>query len=65
MDSYWSVSAALDPWCVVQPSSAQDVSTIIRILGANDCAFGVCGGGHSSFAGSNSVKEGVTIDFGT
>lgn len=64
MDSYWSVSAALDPWCVVQPSTADDVSAIIKSLVSNNCTFGVRGGGHGSFAGSNSVEDGVTIDFG-
>ncbi|TEA19689.1 Bifunctional solanapyrone synthase [Colletotrichum sidae] len=64
MDSYWSISAALSPWCVAQPSDAEDVSAIIKALVANSCPFGVRGGGHGSFAGSNSVDDGVTIDFG-
>ncbi|KAK0374125.1 FAD binding domain-containing protein, partial [Colletotrichum limetticola] len=64
MDSYWSITAALDPWCVAQPSTAEDVSTIITTLAASNCTFGVRGGGHGSFAGSNSVNDGVTIDFG-
>ncbi|KAK1991287.1 FAD binding domain-containing protein [Colletotrichum falcatum] len=64
MGSYWSVSAALNPWCIAQPSTAEDVSAIVRTLAASNCTFGVRGGGHGSFAGSNSVEEGVTIDFG-
>ncbi|KAK1962258.1 FAD binding domain-containing protein [Colletotrichum sublineola] len=64
MDSCWSVSAALNPWCIAQPSTAEDVSTIIKTLTTLNCTFGVRGGGHGSFAGSNSVEEGVTIDFG-
>ncbi|KAJ0158875.1 Bifunctional solanapyrone synthase [Colletotrichum tanaceti] len=64
MGSYWSVSAALEPWCVAQPSTAGDVSAIVRTLVASNCTFGVRGGGHGSFAGSNSVEDGVTIDFG-
>ncbi|GKT63043.1 FAD binding domain-containing protein [Colletotrichum tofieldiae] len=64
MESYWSVSAALKPWCVAQPSTAEDVSAIIMTLVASNCTFGVRGGGHGSFAGSNSVEDGVTIDFG-
>ncbi|WDK19468.1 FAD binding domain-containing protein [Colletotrichum graminicola] len=64
MESYWSVSAALNPWCIAQPSTAEDVSTIIKTLATFNCTFGVRGGGHGSFAGSNSVEEGVTIDFG-
>ncbi|KAL0929830.1 FAD binding domain-containing protein [Colletotrichum truncatum] len=64
MNSYWSVSAALPPWCVVQPSNAEDVSVTITTLASHNCSFGVRGGGHGSFAGSNSVEDGVTIDFG-
>ncbi|EQB44463.1 FAD binding domain-containing protein [Colletotrichum gloeosporioides Cg-14] len=64
MSTYWSVSAALNPWCIAQPSTAEDVSAIIKTLVANNCTFGVRGGGHGSFAGSNSVEDGVTIDFG-
>lgn len=65
LDSYWSVSAALSPWCMVLPSTAEDVSTTIRTLVSGNCTFGVKGGGHGSFAFSNAVKDGVTIDFGT
>lgn len=64
MASYWSASAALAPWCVAQPTVAEDVSTILKTLVANNCPFGVRGGGHGSFGGSNSVADGVTIDFG-
>lgn len=65
MDAYWSVSAALDPWCVAMPTEAQDVSDIITLLVDNSCPFGVKGGGHGFWSGSNSVAKGVTIDFGT
>ncbi|KAF3765349.1 FAD-binding domain-containing protein [Cryphonectria parasitica EP155] len=59
-----SVSAALDPWCIAQPQTAQDVSAILTVLIDNSCPFGVRGGGHGSWHGSNSVSQGVTIDFG-
>lgn len=65
MDVYWSVSAALDPWCIAMPTEAQDVSEIITVLVENSCRFGVKGGGHGFWNGSNSVSDGVTIDFGT
>ncbi|KAK7697635.1 hypothetical protein SLS64_013374 [Diaporthe eres] len=64
MSTYWSLSAALDPWCVAQPEGAKDVSSIVKTLAANDCPFGIRGGGHGFFALSNSVAEGVTIDLG-
>ncbi len=64
MSTYWSVSAALDPWCVVQPQNARDTSAIIKTLVEGNCTFGVRSGGHGSWAGENSVSDGVTIDFG-
>jgi len=64
LDSYWSVSARLRPWCMVLPSTPDDVSTIIRVLVKEYCPFGIRGGGHGSFALSNGVERGVTIDFG-
>lgn len=64
MSTYWSVSAALDPWCVAQPQTAGDVSSIVKVLTAKKCPFGIRGGGHGFFALSNSVADGVTIDLG-
>jgi FAD/FMN-containing dehydrogenase len=49
---------------MVLPQTAQDVSLVIKTLVAGDCPFGVRGGGHSSHPLSNSVDEGITIDFG-
>ncbi|KAK3297150.1 FAD binding domain-containing protein [Chaetomium fimeti] len=63
LGSYWSVSAALSPWCMVLPYTAEDVSSIIKTLVSGNCSFGVKGGGHGSFALSNAVEDGVTIDF--
>jgi FAD/FMN-containing dehydrogenase len=50
---------------MVLPSKADDVSTIIKTLVNGHCPFGIRGGGHGSFALSNGVEKGVTIDFGT
>lgn len=57
LESYWS--------CMVLPTSPEDVSQIVRTIVANNCSFGVRGGGHGVSAYSSSVDEGVTIDFGT
>lgn len=62
MSTYWSQSAALDPWCVVAPTSTSDVAKAMKVLTGVRCPFGVRGGGHGSFDGSNSVADGVTID---
>jgi FAD/FMN-containing dehydrogenase len=64
IDSYWSVSAALEPDCMVLPTTAEDVSKIMKVITKNQCKFGIRGGGHGNFALSNSVDEGITVDFG-
>lgn len=64
LDSYWSVSAALSPICMVLPVAADNVSVIIQTIAENSCPFGIRGGGHGSFAFSNGVDQGVTIYFG-
>lgn len=64
-ESYWSVSAQLHPKCIVQPVSTAEVATAIKTLGANKgCQFAVRGGGHTTWAGSNNIDNGVTIDLG-
>ena len=62
--STYSASAALEPWCFVQPSTAEDVSLVITTLVENECPFGVRAGGHGIFPEANGVEDGVTIDFG-
>ncbi|XEV04176.1 hypothetical protein FSHL1_009463 [Fusarium sambucinum] len=64
IDSYWSISAALEPDCMVLPTTAEDVSKIMKVITKNQCQFGIRGGGHGNFALSNSVDEGITVDFG-
>ncbi|PGH26908.1 hypothetical protein AJ80_01491 [Polytolypa hystricis UAMH7299] len=61
--SYWSKSAALEPWCMVLPSTAEDASEVIKVITANECPFGIRAGGHSVFPLSSSVEDGITIDF--
>ena len=65
LNSYWSASAALRPWCMALPLTAEDVSIIISTLVKGDCPFGVRSGGHGSFALSSGVENGVTIDLGS
>ncbi|KAF2844358.1 FAD-binding domain-containing protein [Plenodomus tracheiphilus IPT5] len=67
-ESYWSVSAQLTPDCIVQPLSTEDVSkTVKTLVGDAACGqtkFAVRGGGHTTWAGSNNIDCGVTIDLG-
>lgn len=64
-ESYWSVAAQLSPWCIVQPSDAEEVSVaLLALLDDPQCGIAVRGGGHTTFAGANNIEEGATIDLG-
>lgn len=64
LEHIWSVDAALHPSCFVLPVSTEDVSLIAQTITKYQCPFGIVGGGHADYPGSNSVESGVTIDFG-
>jgi FAD/FMN-containing dehydrogenase len=65
-DSYWSRTAAInvEPKCIVQPKSAQQVSEALKALNQRAEQFAVRSGGHMPGAGSNNIAGGVTIDLG-
>ncbi|KAH7153603.1 hypothetical protein EDB81DRAFT_758546 [Dactylonectria macrodidyma] len=70
LETYWSVSARLKPWCIVQPRTADEVSKVLQTLldagsGAGSWHIAVRGGGHNHWVGSNNVANGVTIDLAT
>ncbi|KAL4779282.1 hypothetical protein BJX76DRAFT_365365 [Aspergillus varians] len=64
--SYWAVNVQLEPTCIVQPESAEDVSIAVKTLtragGVSPCQFAVRSGGHMVWAGANNIESGVTID---
>ena len=66
--SYWSTQEeSLSPSCIVTPTRADDVATIIKKLnllnnGGSQCKFAIRGGGHTPWAGSANINGGVTID---
>lgn len=66
--SYWSFSAHMSPSCIVQPGSTEEVTNIMRLLvGDSSCKhvqFAVRSGGHTTWANSNNIDNGVTIDLG-
>ncbi|KAJ5340574.1 hypothetical protein N7541_009698 [Penicillium brevicompactum] len=65
VDSYWAENVQLKPSCILQPRSAQDVSLAISTLTNTEegsCKFAVRSGGHTTWAGANDIKDGVTID---
>ncbi|KAL8755064.1 MAG: hypothetical protein Q9184_004908 [Pyrenodesmia sp. 2 TL-2023] len=66
--SYWSSQEeALAPSCIVTPTHAKDVASIVQTLnllnkGGLKCRFAIRGGGHTPWAGSANIDGGVTID---
>ncbi|KAJ5213710.1 hypothetical protein N7449_000879 [Penicillium cf. viridicatum] len=63
--SYWAENVQLEPTCVLQPRTAQEVSFAVSTLVATDggaCKFAIRGGGHTTWAGANNIVDGVTID---
>lgn len=56
----------LSPACVVRPSSADDVATIIKIVSSSALSgkikLAVRSGGHTPWPGAANVNEGITID---
>lgn len=50
----------------MQPESADDVSAAVKTLttagGDSPCKFAVRSGGHMTWAGSNNIETGVTVD---
>jgi len=60
---FWAVEQAeTTPYCILQPQSAEEVSTAIRALRKIQCAFGIKSGGHGRCAGESSISDGVLID---
>lgn len=64
LDSIFSATAALDPWCLVLPESTSEVSKVMEVIDKEHCAFGIRSGGHAVYANGNSVHDGITIDLG-
>lgn len=54
--------AELIPACRVEPSSAEEVTVILRTLIDEQCHFTVKSGGHSRIQNSSNAEHGVTID---
>ncbi|KAI1080906.1 hypothetical protein F5B20DRAFT_537834 [Whalleya microplaca] len=64
IESYWCNNAKLRPSCIVQPQSAKEVSQAVTALAKANQPFAVRAGGHTNWAGSNNIADGVTIDLG-
>ena len=68
MDSYFSREAQLSPSRIVSPTSASDISLIVKAMvglcqnNSNPSVFTIRSGGHASFAGAANINNVVTID---
>ncbi|KAI4709794.1 hypothetical protein J4E89_005811 [Alternaria sp. Ai002NY15] len=64
--SYFDGKSRLSPNCIVQPTNAEEVATIVKALTTastqKTCKFAVRSGGHTPIPGANNVDDGVTID---
>lgn len=52
---------SVSPYCVFQPSSTLEVSTMVLLARLTQCPFAVKGGGHAAFAGASSIEGGITL----
>ncbi|EMR67064.1 putative fad binding domain containing protein [Eutypa lata UCREL1] len=65
IESYFSVSAQLKPFCLVQPTTAEEVALAVTLLIKNTtCEFAIRSGGHTVWPGAANTNVGVTIDLG-
>jgi FAD/FMN-containing dehydrogenase len=60
--NYWSSQAAsVDPYCIVKPVKALEVSTVVLVSRLTQCPFAIKGGGHTAFPGASSIQGGITV----
>lgn len=62
-EMYWSTSLrSVDPACIIQPSSAEDVAAVVKVLNKyTSVKFAVRSGGHDPNVGHATVQDGVQI----
>jgi FAD/FMN-containing dehydrogenase len=61
---YWSnQQAEVDPYCIFQPSSTDQVAVALLLSRLMQCPFAVKSGGHAAFAGASNIQGGITINF--
>lgn len=63
VNTLWDAKQSdLIPACRIEPSTPEEVSTILKSAIKDQCHFAVRGGGHSRIAGSSNAEDGITID---
>ena len=68
VDVHWSLAARLTPYCFVRPETAGEVAKVVNTLveanKTSPCQFAIRSGGHTTWAGSANIEDGVTVDLG-
>ncbi|KAI0377412.1 FAD-binding domain-containing protein [Hypomontagnella monticulosa] len=65
INSYFSISAQIMPTCIIQPTSAEEVASIVtKVVQTTTFDFAVRSGGHTIWRGAANIEAGVTIDLG-
>ncbi|KAK3389248.1 FAD binding domain-containing protein [Podospora didyma] len=60
--TYWALEQQdVDPSCVFEPASADEVAFFVRLAKTTTCPFAVKSGGHGAFAGSSNIQDGITV----
>ncbi|KAI0485714.1 hypothetical protein F4859DRAFT_528691 [Xylaria cf. heliscus] len=63
--SYWcNIAREITPALIPSPTSAEQVSIVIKTLVEAGETFAIRSGGHTQYAGANNIEGGVTIDLG-
>ncbi|KAI1844030.1 hypothetical protein JX266_009703 [Neoarthrinium moseri] len=63
--AYYSASARMDPACIVQPTTPEQVSQIVKTLNATAATnWAVRCGGHMAWGPAADIHDGITIDLG-
>ena len=60
-ESYFSVSAQISPYCIVQPTSTEETALALTTLEKSTCNFAVRGGGHMTWAGASNSELSPTV----
>ncbi len=61
-ESFWSRYSNVEPACILRPTSAEEVSSIVKTLVAARQKFAIRAGGHTQWPGANNIQDAVTID---
>ncbi|KAI1074746.1 hypothetical protein F5B20DRAFT_425428 [Whalleya microplaca] len=62
---YYSASARMSPSCIIQPTTTQEVSRLIKTLVSSTASsWAVRCGGHTAWGPAADIHDGVTIDLG-